>query len=75
MITAGILVAYCISIGTRSLDNSGSWRIVVGMGLFFALVLGVGIMFVSADQTLRKKAFGEAKTVFVNRFPNLLGGC
>ncbi|MCO5556540.1 hypothetical protein L7F22_010089 [Adiantum nelumboides] len=26
-ITLGILVAYCINIGTRSLDNSGSWRI------------------------------------------------
>jgi SP family sugar:H+ symporter-like MFS transporter len=46
MITAGILVAYCISIGTRELSNSGSWRIVIALGIFFALVLGVGIMFV-----------------------------
>lgn len=47
MITAGILVAYCISIGTRELGNSGSWRIVIALGIFFAIVLGVGIMFVS----------------------------
>ncbi|KAI5452213.1 hypothetical protein NCC49_001148 [Naganishia albida] len=46
MITAGILVAYCISIGTRELGNSGSWRIVIALGIFFALVLGVGIMLV-----------------------------
>ncbi|KAJ9113075.1 hypothetical protein QFC20_001962 [Naganishia adeliensis] len=46
MITAGILVAYCISIGTRELGNSGSWRIVIALGIFFAIVLGVGIMFV-----------------------------
>lgn len=51
MITAGILVAYCISIGTRSLDNSGSWRIVIALGIVFALILGVGIMFVSIDPT------------------------
>lgn len=44
-ITLGILVAYCISIGTRAMDNSGSWRTVVGIGIFWALVLGVGILF------------------------------
>lgn len=46
-LTAGILVAYCISIGTRELGNSGSWRMVIALGVFFAMVLGVGIMFVS----------------------------
>jgi len=42
-ITFGILVAYCISIGTRSMNNSGSWRTVVGIGILWALVLGFGI--------------------------------
>lgn len=44
-ITAGILVAYAICIGTRELGNSGSWRIVIALGIVFALILGVGIQF------------------------------
>jgi SP family sugar:H+ symporter-like MFS transporter len=46
MITAGILVAYCICIGTRNLNSHGaSWRIPNLLTIFFALVLGVGIIF------------------------------
>ncbi|EGN97272.1 hypothetical protein SERLA73DRAFT_183939 [Serpula lacrymans var. lacrymans S7.3] len=44
-ITFGILVAYCISIGTRDIPSSGSWRIVVGIGILWALILGIGILF------------------------------
>ncbi|KAI0820915.1 general substrate transporter [Trametes gibbosa] len=43
-ITFGILVAYCISIGTRSIEGSGSWRTVVGIGLLWPLILGFGIL-------------------------------
>jgi SP family sugar:H+ symporter-like MFS transporter len=41
-----VLLAYAFSIGTRTLDNSGSWRIVIALGLVFCLILGVGIFFV-----------------------------
>ncbi|CAE6489073.1 unnamed protein product [Rhizoctonia solani] len=44
-ITFGILVAYCISIGTREASNSASWRVVIAIGLVWALILGVGILF------------------------------
>ena len=44
-ITFGILVAYCINIGTRSIGSSASWRIPIVLGIPFATVLGVGIMF------------------------------
>ncbi|KAL5534954.1 hypothetical protein ACEPAF_3045 [Sanghuangporus sanghuang] len=44
-ITFGILIAYCICIGTRGLSGSGSWRIVVGLGIAFALFLGISIQF------------------------------
>ncbi|KAF4565663.1 hexose transporter hxt1 [Pleurotus pulmonarius] len=44
-ITFGILVAYCISIGTRSVSGSGSWRIVVAIGIVWALVLAIGMIF------------------------------
>jgi len=42
-ITFGILVAYCISIGTRNIPHSGSWRTVVGIGFLWPLILGIGI--------------------------------
>lgn len=44
-ITFGILVAYCISIGARSIPGSGSWRTVVGIGILWPLVLIVGMQF------------------------------
>ncbi|KAI6126934.1 general substrate transporter [Pisolithus sp. B1] len=44
-ITFGILVAYGISIGARSIAQSGSWRTVVGIGILWALILGIGIVF------------------------------
>lgn len=34
-----------ISIGTREIDGSGSWRTVIGIGIVWALILGVGIQF------------------------------
>ncbi|KAF8882961.1 general substrate transporter [Infundibulicybe gibba] len=44
-ITFGILVAYCISIGTRDLPRAGSWQTVVGIGIIWPLILSVGILF------------------------------
>jgi len=44
-ITFGILVAYCISIAARSAPGSGSWRIVVGLGIIWPLILSIGILF------------------------------
>ncbi|KAI0919943.1 hypothetical protein AcW1_002933 [Taiwanofungus camphoratus] len=44
-ITFGILVAYCISIGARSISGAGSWRTVVGIGFVWPMILGVGILF------------------------------
>ncbi|KAL5522913.1 hypothetical protein ACEPAF_1180 [Sanghuangporus sanghuang] len=44
-ITFGLLVAYCICIGTRTIDGPASWRTVVGIGLVFSTFLGVTIQF------------------------------
>ncbi|KZP13725.1 general substrate transporter [Athelia psychrophila] len=44
-ITFGILVAYCVSIGAREAPGSGSWRIIVGIGIAWPLILGIGILF------------------------------
>jgi len=52
MITFGILVAYCISIGTRNLNEGGaSWRIVVALNMLWALILGIG--FIAAPESPR----------------------
>lgn len=43
-ITAGILVAYCFSIGTRETRNASSWRIVVGLSLVSTYFLSLTMM-------------------------------
>jgi len=44
-ITIGILLANLINFGTESISNTGSWRIVLGIGFLWAIVLAVGILF------------------------------
>ncbi|KFH48801.1 High-affinity fructose transporter-like protein [Hapsidospora chrysogenum ATCC 11550] len=47
MITFGILVSNIINYGVRNIEESdASWRIVIGLGIFFSLPLGLGIMVV-----------------------------
>lgn len=43
-ITLGILIAYIINYGTERISNSASWRITIGIGFLWALVLGFGIL-------------------------------
>lgn len=44
-ITIGILLANLINFGTEGIDNTGSWRITLGIGFLWAIILGVGILF------------------------------
>jgi len=45
-ITAGILLAACVNLGTNTLNpSSASWRIPVGLGIVLAAILGIGILF------------------------------
>lgn len=47
LITIGILVSNIINFGVRNIETSdASWRIVIGLGIFFALPLGIGVLFV-----------------------------
>ncbi|KAI0013974.1 galactose permease [Xylariaceae sp. FL0662B] len=45
-ITLGIFLAACFNYGTyeHQRDNSGSWRIVIGLGWTWTLILGLGIL-------------------------------
>ena len=44
-ITLGIFVAACINYGTEARANSGAWRIPMGIGFLWALILCIGILF------------------------------
>ncbi|KAI1631575.1 high affinity glucose transporter ght1 [Biscogniauxia mediterranea] len=45
MITIGILISNIINYGVRNIQHSdASWRIVIGLGIFFSLPLGIGIL-------------------------------
>ncbi|PQE09723.1 putative low-affinity hexose transporter HXT3 protein [Rutstroemia sp. NJR-2017a BBW] len=44
-ITIGIFTADCINYGTESYTNTGSYRIPMGVGFIWAIMLGVGIVF------------------------------
>ncbi|EXJ86054.1 MFS transporter, SP family, sugar:H+ symporter [Capronia coronata CBS 617.96] len=44
-ITIGILIANLINFGTESIQNTASWRIPMGIGFLWAIVLGTGILF------------------------------
>ncbi|KAI0595081.1 high affinity glucose transporter ght1 [Biscogniauxia sp. FL1348] len=45
MITIGILISNIINYGVRTIEYSdASWRIVIGLGIFFSLPLGLGIL-------------------------------
>ncbi|KAG4437239.1 hypothetical protein IFR05_007293 [Cadophora sp. M221] len=44
-ITIGIFTADCINFGTEKMSNTGSYRIPMGIGFIWAIILGVGIIF------------------------------
>ncbi|KAJ5778769.1 hypothetical protein N7520_002015 [Penicillium odoratum] len=44
-VTLGILLAYCINLGTNTLTGTAQWRITLGLTFLFALVLGGGMAF------------------------------
>ena len=45
-ITAGILVAACVNLATNQASpSSASWRVPIALGIVFAAILGIGILF------------------------------
>ena len=43
-ITLGILFANIVNFGTERINNTASWRIPMGIGFLWALILGLGIL-------------------------------
>ncbi|EHY54611.1 hexose transporter hxt5 [Exophiala dermatitidis] len=68
-ITLGIFIAACINYGTNEhqRDNSGSWRIPMGVGFGWAIILGTGILlFPDTPRYLyRKGRKEEAKQIML----------
>ncbi|KAF5025630.1 hypothetical protein F66182_2236 [Fusarium sp. NRRL 66182] len=45
MITIGILISNIVCYGFREIQtDSASWRVIIGLGIFFSLPLGIGIL-------------------------------
>lgn len=44
-VTLGIFLAYCINLGTNTMDGTAQWRITLGLTFLFALILGGGMAF------------------------------
>ncbi|KAI1373907.1 galactose permease [Hypoxylon crocopeplum] len=68
-ITLGIFLAACFNYGTyeNQQDNSGSWRIVIGLGWLWTLILGVGIIAFSETPRFdyRRGRVNEAKATLM----------
>lgn len=50
-ITLGILTASAINCGTRHISGSASWRVPMGIGMLWSLILGIGIQFLDESPT------------------------
>ncbi|KAI6785489.1 High-affinity fructose transporter-like protein [Emericellopsis cladophorae] len=67
MITIGILVSNLINYGVREIqEQDASWRIVIGLGIFFSLPLGGGILAVpeSPRWLAQRGRWEDARTSF-----------
>ncbi|KAF9216092.1 hypothetical protein BGZ59_011018 [Podila verticillata] len=62
-ITIGLLLASCVSYGTENFENSGSYRIPIALQMLWALILGIGLMFLpeSPRYFIKKGKVEEAR--------------
>ncbi|KAH8424656.1 sugar porter family MFS transporter [Aspergillus melleus] len=61
----GIFISYLINFGTESIQSTASWRITMGIGFAWPLILGVGSMFLpeSPRYAYRNGRIDEAREV------------
>jgi len=69
-ITLGIFIAYCINYGTKSQMNPSSWRIPMGVGFIWSVIMAIGIMFLreSPRWEYRKGKIESARTTIAKSY-------
>lgn len=62
-ITLGIFIGYCCTYGTKQLESSAQWRIPLGLCFLWAIILGVGMLFMpeSPMYLVEKKRIEDAR--------------
>lgn len=69
-ITLGIFIAYCINYGTKTDNTPASWRIPMGVGFIWSVIMAVGIMFLreSPRWEYRKGRVQSARTTIAKSY-------
>ena len=69
-ITLGIFIAYCINYGTKDNKNPSSWRIPMGVGFIWSVIMAIGIMFLreSPRWEYRKGKVESARTTIAKSY-------
>lgn len=64
-ITIGLMLASCVDYGTQNRTESGSYRIPIALQMLWALILGIGLMFLpeSPRYFIRKGQLEKAREV------------
>lgn len=64
-VTIGLMLAACVDYGTQNYTTSASYRIPIGLQMLWALILGVGLLFLpeSPRYFIRKGRKDQARTV------------
>lgn len=64
-ITIGLMLASCVDYGTQNRTDSGSYRIPIALQMLWALILGIGLMFLpeSPRYFIRKGQLEKAREV------------
>lgn len=64
-VTFGIFLSYLVNFGTNRIQSTASWRITMGVGFAWPLILGIGTLFLpeSPRYAYRKGRFEEARQV------------
>ena len=69
-ITFGILLASVINLGTHSIDGSSSWRITMGVGLVWPVILAIGVQLLdeSPRWDVRRNSTDSAATTLAKLY-------
>ncbi|KAJ9192848.1 hypothetical protein DTO166G4_6485 [Paecilomyces variotii] len=66
----GIFISACVNYGTETIQSTASWRITMGIGFAWPLILGIGIMFLpeSPRYAYRNGRVDEARRIMTKLY-------